>query len=227
MTLDHSNIEALLAVQVLGGLDGEDLETLTVERAAHGECQECRRLADEFAETAGRLAFALTPEPVDPRMADRILGGELEARRVRGGRGVQVLVGIAAGLVLLVLSVSLLARVGGTPVTGASPAQTIVAFEGEGAGELAMAFTPGQAGAVFFGSGLPEVGSDEVLEIWLFQDGQPISGGCVSPRDGVLATHIDTDIGSSEAMAVTVEPSECPSAPTSSPILTAELPAIA
>jgi hypothetical protein len=229
MSLNHDTIEELLAVQALGGLDGADLESLARERAAHGDCAECRRLEDGFAETAGRLAFALTPEPIDPAMVDRIVGDELSARRERRGRGLQAVVAVAAAVALVVLAVSMFGPGRRTPVTGASPTQQIVVFEGvdDGGGELAMAYTPGQAGALFFGTGLPDPGSDKVLEIWMFQDGEPVSGGCVSPRDGVLATHIDADVGTSEAMAVTVEPASCPSAPTSQPILTAELPTIA
>jgi hypothetical protein len=229
MSRNHETIEELLAVQALGGLDGDDLETLARERAAHGDCAECRRLEDGFAETAGRMAFALTPEPVDPAIADRIVGDELSGRRERRSRGLQALVAVAAALAVVVLAVSLFGPGRPTAVTAASPTQQIVAFEGvDGeSGELAMAFTPGQTGAVFFGTGLPDPGPGKVLEIWMFQGGEPVSSGCVSPRDGVLATHVDADVGASEAMAVTVEPTECPSAPTSQPIFTADVPAIA
>ena len=73
MTRDHTTIEELLAVQALGGLDGDDVQTLAAERASHGDCEECARLEAEFSETAGRLAFSLEPVPVDDAMADRIL----------------------------------------------------------------------------------------------------------------------------------------------------------
>ena len=73
MTRDHTVIEELLAIRSLGGLDGDDVARLDRELAAHGDCEECRRLTDEYAETAGRLGFALDPTPVDMEQADEIL----------------------------------------------------------------------------------------------------------------------------------------------------------
>ena len=85
MTLDHSRIEELMAVDALGGLDGDDVALLERERAAHGDCAECRALEAGFAETAGRLAFALTPAPVDDSMIDAILA-QPQDRRGGGAR---------------------------------------------------------------------------------------------------------------------------------------------
>src|SRR2546422_11542342 len=73
MMRDHTLIEELLAVQALEGLDGGDVALLESRRNEHGDCAECRSLEDEFNEIAGRLGFALDPEPIDPRMADEIL----------------------------------------------------------------------------------------------------------------------------------------------------------
>jgi Anti-sigma-K factor rskA len=228
MSLDHTTIEELLAVQALGGLDGDDVEALARERASHGECDECRRLEDGFAETAGRFAFSLDPEPVDEAMVDRIIatpGDDLAHRRDRrSGRGWQAVVAIAAALAVIVVAASVL-RPRTTAVTGATSSQQIVRFEGgePGGANLTMAYTPGRPGAVFWGSDMPDPGEGQVFEIWMIEDGTPVGGGCVSPQDGTLAVAVDADIGTTELMAVTVEDAACPSAPTADPIMTAQL----
>ena len=226
MTRDHSLIEELMAIDALGGLDGDDLATLERERAAHGaDCAECLALERTFAETAGRLAFALDPQPVDDDMLERILAtprDDLAARRARRAKPWQALVAAAAVIVLLVVVVAT-ALPSTTSVTEAAPAQRIVTFSGDTDGTLAMAFTPGQPGAVFWGSGLPDPGPGKVYEIWMIEEGRPVSGGCVRPTDGVIALRVDANIGTTDTMAVTAEPADCPAAPTTPPVLLADL----
>ena len=130
MTRDHSLIEELMAIDALGGLDGDDRATLERERAGHGaDCAECLRLERAFTETAGRLAFALDPEPVDEGMVERILAShrtetvasgvaatpaaspaaavdELAERRSRRPKAWQALVAAAAVIALLVVVVA-------------------------------------------------------------------------------------------------------------------------
>jgi anti-sigma-K factor RskA len=238
---DHDVIEELLAVDALDGLSPEDHATLEQELAAHGDCQECRRLEVDFHDTAGRLAFALEPVAVDPSMAERILmerttppvpipeapvADELAERRTKRGRLVTAVVGIAAAFALIVGAFAVAVnRGGGTTVASASPEQTIVRFTptADGEGELAMAYTPGQSGVVLWGSGLPDPGEGKTYEIWMISGDQPVSGGCVTPVDGSVAVFVDANIGTADTMAVTAEPGACPSAPTGAPLLTAPL----
>lgn len=234
MTRDHTVIEELLAVQALGGLDGDDVTTLDRELAGHGECDECARLRDEFDEVAGRLGFALDPSPVDPAMVDRILGrvvgeapgevaapavDELSARRSQqaGGRW-RRLAAVAASFVVLAGGVAIL-RSGTTRVDAA---QRFVTFEGD-AGTFAMAYIPGEPGVVVWGRDLPDPGADKVYEVWMFTNDVPVSGGCLRPSDGNVAEFVDADIGGAQQMAVTVESSDCPAAPTSAPVFQASL----
>lgn len=235
MTRDHSLVEELMAIDALGGLAGDDLATLERERAAHGaDCAECQALERTFAETAGRLAFALDPQPVDEDMLERILAAprtspaaarprdDLADRRARRAKPWQALVAAAAVIVLLVVVVAS-ALPSTTGVTDAAPTQRIVTFTGDTDGTLAMAFTPGQPGAVFWGSGLPDPGPGMVYEIWMIEGDLPVSGGCVTPTDGVIAIRVDANIGTTDTMAVTTEPADCPAVPTSEPILLADL----
>lgn len=241
MTLDHSLVEELMSANALGGLDDDDRALLLRERAAHGDCAECRAIETGFAETAGRLAFALTPAPVDDPMIDRILASpreerlasvaaaaadppdELSERRARRPRGWQALVAAAAVSAMLVVSVGTLAP-STTGVNLVSASQRIVTFEGSDTeATLAMAYTPGEPGAVFWGSGLRDPGAGAVYEIWMIEDGEPTSGGCVLPTDGVIALAVDASVGSSEAIGVTSESSECPASPTGPLIFSADL----
>jgi hypothetical protein len=241
MTFDHSLIEELMAVEALGGLDGEDRALLSRARAEHGDCEECRAIEDGFAEAAGRLGFALTPLPVDDAIVDAIVSGrrdepapatrderspgtrdELAARRERRRHGWRALAVAAAVVALMLVAVAAL-RPSTVDVTEASPSQRFVTFSGEGEGTLAMAYTPGRSGLVLWGSDLPDPGPGMVYEIWMIEGDEATSGGCVSPTDGSIAEHVEADVGSADTMAVTREPSACPGAPTSAPVLTADL----
>ncbi|HEY8018874.1 MAG TPA: anti-sigma factor [Actinomycetota bacterium] len=241
--MNHDRIEERLAVRVLGGLDEADAAALEAEMASHGDCSACRRLEREFAETAGRLAFALDPAPVEPGMADRILAARAVApiapaaveapprgtardqvAERRRSRGTYTFVGVAAGIALVAVIAATALWPGGraTDVT-ARPAQAIVRFQGE-EGHLAMAYTPGESGVIFWGSDLPDPGVGHVYEIWMIQRGTPVSGGCLRPTPGGdLAAFVDADVGTTNLMAVTVEPADCPGTPSGDPVLTAPL----
>ncbi len=239
MTRDHAAIEELLAIRSLGGLDGDDVALLETELASHGDCEECHRLEREYDETAGRLAFALDPTPVDRGQADEILHrathpatqevapapvagptDELEARRGRRGRSWPALVAAAVAIILAVSAVVLFGPERSTSVR-ASTDQQVVGFTGD-AGELAMAYRPGEPGALLVGSGFADPGADKVYAIWMLQGTTPVSGGCVRPHDGSIVAFVDADLTGTDQMAVTVEPSSCPSAPTTTPVLVSD-----
>ena len=234
MMRDHSVIDELLAVRALDGLDGEDEARLERELASHRPCRECDRLQAEHAEVAGRLAFALDPRPVPASIVDRILAepqrptatphdegsrdevarDEVGRRRDAKLRRWQAATGVAAAIAVL-LAIVLITR-------GPVVPDRFVPFRG-GSGELAMAYTPGEPGVFVWGIGLPDPGPGKVYELWKFRNGAPTRGACLSPADGSLAAFVDTDLRSSEAMAVTVESEACPAAPTTEPVYTAEL----
>jgi anti-sigma-K factor RskA len=239
VTRDHATIEELLAIRSLGGLDGEDVALLETELASHGDCEECRRLEREYDETAGHLAFALDPAPVDMGQADEILRrathpatqdvaptlvtgtiDELGARRARRGRAWPALVAAAVAVILAVSAVVLFGPKRSTGVQ-ASTGQQVVGFTGD-AGELAMAYQPGEPGALLVGSGFADPGPDKVYAIWMLQGTTPVSGGCVRPHDGSIVVFVDADLTGTDQMAVTVEPASCPSAPTTTPVLVSD-----
>lgn len=227
MIRDHALIDELLAARALDGLEAGDAAVLDRELAAHGDCEECRRLEIEHAEVAGMLALALDPRPVREDMADRILGEgrtatapieRLEARRDARLGWWQAASGVAAA-VALVFAILLATRAGGSPGV---PGPAIVTFEGAAPGELAMSFTPGEAGALVWATGLPDPGPGKVYELWMIEDGEPVRGACLAPEGGAVAAFVDADPSSADLLAVTVESEVCPDAPTTDPVYTAE-----
>ena len=230
MTREHALIDELMAIRALDGLDDDDATRLERELAAHGDCDECRRLEARHAEVAGILAFSLDPRPVDEGMADRILAepqrpsataaapvDELSARRDARLGLWQAAFGVAAA-VALVLAIVLATR----PDAGIAVPSTIVPFEGD-TGELALAYTPGERGVLVWGTGLPDPGEGRVYELWMIEDGDPVRGACLPPTGGVVGAYVNADLSSAELMAVTVESSDCPEAPTTDALFTAEL----
>jgi anti-sigma-K factor RskA len=224
---DHSQIEELLAVAALGGLEPDEEAALRREMAEHGpDCEVCRRLESEFEATAGLLGFALDPVPVDPAIADRILAQAQDvpsaARRGRRrGRWVTA-VAVAAAVILVVVGSIAIARPRTQTIAAATLDQQVVTFQG-GSGVVAMAYTPGEPGALFVGRDLPAPGADRTYEIWAITGTTPVSAGCVEPADGRIATFTDLDVSGSDLMAITVESSACPSQPTTDPVYTATL----
>src|SRR5688572_17137613 len=228
MIRDHTLIDELLAARALDALDGDDAALLERELAAHGDCEECRRLEIEHAEVAGMLALALDPRPVREDMADRILAEGRTATATIEGLGArrdtrlgwwQAAFGVAAA-VALVFAILLATRDDGRPGV---PGSAIVAFEGAAPGELAMSFTPGEPGALVWATGLPDPGPGKVYELWMIEDGDPVRGACLAPESGAVAAFLDADPSSADLLAVTVESQECPDAPTTDPVYTAEL----
>jgi hypothetical protein len=217
MMRDHSLIEQLMAAEALGGLDEADRGALARERAAHGECEECARLEAGFAETAGRLAFALDPAPVGDDVAGGILrmAGTRDRPSPRPSGTWRALVAVAAAVVLVVAVVVVRDAV--------SSGQLAATFSGTGPGHLQMRFTPGDPGAKLQGSGFAPIASDRTYELWMIRDGTPIRATCFTPDAGRVHLALSAPVQGSDLMAVTVESSACPGAPTTDPILTADL----
>ena len=233
MMRDHTRIEELLAIRSLGGLDAQEEAELEREMASHGpDCEECRRFEIEFAETAGRLAFALDPVALRDGFAEetfeQAFGRTAEPAAERpdaraGGRRawLRPLIGVAAAIVLFAGGVLV-----GTAVTGEQPSEkTVLTFTSETEpGTLAAAFTPGSSGVYMVGTGLPALPEGKVYELWLFTGDTPASAMCTAPTaGGSVFGFSDASLEGVGLMAVTVESSDCPSAPTTQPVFTADV----
>lgn len=250
---DHGRIEELISIRALDGLDLDDRLLLERLMGKHGEaCEQCRLLQEEYAEVAGRLAFALAPAELREGFEDDVVSlatgtaptraaaaegagpglprptatASLDVRRDertrRGAPGVRRGL-VAAAAALALFAGGWLARDVVAPAEPDLAEARVVAFSGE-RGELAVAYRPGEEGAYLVGSGLPSPGPGRVLEVWMIRGDQVARGACLTPSDdGSIATFLDADLGSASTMAVTVEPGSCPSQPSTDPILTADL----
>jgi hypothetical protein len=230
----HETIEELVAVRALGGLETADAEQLDRAMAEHGpSCAECRRLEAEYDEVAGRLAFALDPVAIPEGFEARVVAvatrGRRSARPIQAappsrrraglGRRLRPLVAIAASLVLFAGGWA----VGDLTGDGAPEATRVVQFQGED-GSLSVAYRPGERGIYLLGSDLEQPPEGSVYEVWLIQGETPVAGPCLTPQpDGSLFAVVDAEMGSTHTMAVTVEPETCSTAPTTEPILTAQI----
>lgn len=72
--LDHERIEALIAADVLDGLDEPDRREMEALLSEHGpDCEACRRLLVEYGDVAGGLALALDPVPMPAGVEERLM----------------------------------------------------------------------------------------------------------------------------------------------------------
>ena len=226
MMRDHTRIEELIAIRSIGGLDPQEEAELEREMASHGpDCEECRRLETEYGEVAGRLAFALDPVALRPGFAEETIGLVLGDRTPasqpgRGGGVWRPLVAVAAALVLFVGGAVLGAAVfgGGDEVPSQATVLALEAQDPSLSGTVTAAFTPGEPGIYLQGSGLEPLPDDKVYELWVIEGDTPAAAVCVRPGDdGSVFAFADKEVTGSEVLAVTVEPSTCSDAPTTSP----------
>jgi hypothetical protein len=114
----------------------------------------------------------------------------------------------------------------GTAVTGEQPSEkTVLTFTSETEpGTLAAAFTPAPRASTWSGRGSRRCPEGKVYELWLFTGDTPASAMCATPTaGGSVFGFADTSLEGVGLMAVTVESSDCPSAPTTQPVFTAEV----
>ena len=216
---NHDHIEELIAIRAMGGLDAGDLAELEAEMREHGpDCSECRRLETEYEEVAGRLAFALEPVAVRDGFREQTFELALgeQTTSTRGARRgfLRPLIGVAAAFALFVGGWLIGGAVTGDPEVPANA--TVIALQGEpGGGTFTAAYQPGEPGLYLLGSNLPALPEDRVYELWLFTGETPASAVCGTPsEDGSLFEFVDTSLEGVGLMAITVETSACPDAPT-------------
>lgn len=230
---DHALIEELIAVRAIGGLESEDALTLDRAMAGHGDdCAECRRLRDESGEVAGRLAFALEGLPVRAGLEDEVVAAAVgladrprprRAARATWWRGVTA---VAAAVVLFFGGFVVRGAIGSNGTASFAAGARLVSFQGE-AGQLEVAYRPGARGLLVVGSDLPRLPSGRVYELWRFEGQTPVRTACFTPAaGGDVVSFVDAGLANADRMAVTIESSSCPSAPTTQPVLSAPIPPV-
>ena len=228
---DSTEIEELLALEALGGLEADDrarLVALLEERPE--DSAEIEELRAEFSDTAAMLGAGLEPTPLSADLEQRTVAAALAlpsstapARRWRAA-----LVAAAAAVFLVALG-AIIGYVTAPP-TGfeafvQQPGVQLIPFEqSQGAtGTMTLAVAPDGRSGYVIGSGLTTPSSGDVYELWTIKGEVPASLGCLVPTDGFVSQPLTGDFHDADVAAMTVESAACPPAPTSPPVQVATL----
>jgi predicted anti-sigma-YlaC factor YlaD len=239
----HPYVEELIAAYALDGIQDDDRAVAEREILEHlSGCSSCQQLFRDLRETSGDLALIAEPMAVPTEVQDRIMAsvkGEKRpraaARRPHGWARALV----AAALVAIVALVAWNLQLSGslrTQQTAArsarvalqvinDPAAAVHDLTPAGAeGHVALAIT--RAGrAVLVGTGLAELPSDKVLELWLMHSGVPARAAVFRPSDGLAIVQLTIDASRWDAVGITVENAPGAAAPTTGTIFASTLPA--
>jgi anti-sigma-K factor RskA len=228
---DRTEIEELLALEALGGLEPEDRARLSVLLAERiDDLAEIEEIRAEFADTAAMLGSALPPTTLSADLERRTVDAALAAPTATAParRWRAALVAIAAAIALV--------AVGATAGYIAAPQSEFEAFIQQpgvqlipfeqapgGSGTMTLAVAADGQSAYVMGSGLGAPPSGDVYELWTIQGETPASLGCVTPVDGHILEPLAGSFDTADVAAMTIESSACPSAPTTQPVQVATL----
>ena len=218
--LDHERIEELLAAKSLDGLEPADVAELERLQASHGpRCEECRRLEDELAEVAGRLAFADAPAEVPASFEDRLVAAATVPER-RGSHRARRWGALAAAAAVLVVAGGFggyLLRSPGTTGVEIQGAR-ITRLHGTGQGNVALAYVPKSQQWFLVGANLPDAPTGKVYELWLFHGKTPAPAGTFTPQNGVALLNVPSAASTANLAAITIEEAPGAQQPTTQPI---------
>lgn len=221
----HEELKSLIAPYALGAVTTDEIPAI---RAHILSCDECMGEADRLAAVSASLALAAEPTAVPPGFAEAVLTkarAQEPARteeRSKRRRWQLAPVAVAAGLLLGIagVGVALEAR---RDVTQQQEVLTAL-LHGKGldlrgpSGAVAKVVPKGQ-GALLAVAGLQRAPDGHTYQLWLIEDGDPISGGIFDIEDGLALLEVDRDLGGVDAAAVTIEPGDGVDEPTGDPII--------
>lgn len=244
MELSHEEVKGLIAPYVLGALPADEV---TFVRAHILSCDECMTDADALSESASKLALTAEPVALSDGFLERVMalasGSEPEsvtevtplAPRRRRPSPWAVLAGAAALLIVAVLSASVFTLRSDLNSTESQLAETrsrISEYErvvsavlhSDGGMELAGSGAVGRMvptgdGSVFVVAGMQQAPKNHTYQLWVIEDGLPISAGLFDAQGGVALLNSDLSLDGVEAVAVTIEPDGGSKGPTTEPIM--------
>lgn len=228
---DHDELRSLIAPFALGAVEPEEAEAV---RAHLERCESCRRDYEEMSATVASLDLAVAEEELPPGFVQAVLAearkGSSEAvRALRPRRGTALLAAAALVALLGVLggwALSLRAELQRTQAALEAQraamtrlAQGLGGMRLEGAGQARALMLPTDSGGVFVASGLGEPPPEHVYQLWLLEDGQPISAGVFEVHAGSGTVVVRRPLAGVEGVAVTVEPEGGSEEPTGRTVL--------
>ena len=239
--MTHAEMDELYELYALGVLEPESKSEIDVH--LHDRCEYClERITDGFRFSAALAGIAEQKQPPS-RLRTRVLATVTPVRQ--GRQWVPVMAALTAACVcLLAISLWSWAQVGRTreqlaalreernqlraalEMMGRSDTRTVQFGRNENAPH-GRVFMNGRGGLVFVASQLPQVASDRTLELWVIpRTGAPRPAGLFRPNakgDSVNVSSVAAEPAETKAVAVSVEPREGSSAPTTTPILVVPL----
>ncbi|MGH2693715.1 MAG: anti-sigma factor domain-containing protein [Actinomycetota bacterium] len=222
--LDHEEVRDFLGAYALGAVEPDEAAVI---RAHLLTCEDCMNQADALAATAATLTAVV--EPVEPPagFAARVVAAAVSERTVpreaprRRFRWVHVL-----AYSLLIVAVAVL---------GAGLAQTrsdLDAYERvvqallthadfrlTGAAGIDAGMVGADRGAVFAATGMDEAPSRRTYQLWLMDEGVPVSAGTFDVDDGVAVLSTSHSLRDFDGAAVTIEPEGGSDEPTTAPFM--------
>jgi anti-sigma-K factor RskA len=220
-------------------------EELLFERHLE-ECSLCAAEVRELRETTARLALAAAQQP-PPGLRQQVLAeiGSVRQqpppvvslpgqRRARATWLVRVAAAIVALAIIAALGTVILRQQDRidrlqasnteiTEVISAPDAQMAVAKTGGASG--LVVFSRERNAAVFSSSGLADLPSDRVYQLWAIGPSGATSEGLLDYSNGRTEPAVAQSLAGAESLGVTAEPAGGSAAPTSDPVLVVPLPA--
>src|SRR5918998_284944 len=227
MEVDHQKLKDVIGAYVLGALPPEEASSF---RSHVATCDECSADAAHLSRAVEELS--LTVEPADPpagfsqRVMDRVArerpGTTTTRARTRPWNRLALLSTAAAVALAVVLGVIALDARQTADANRRVAAALLESADGVSLsgrpGVLAKVLTTG-SGTVFVATGMEDPPSDRTYQLWLFEEGSPVSAGTFDPSEGVAIVRTSRSSESIEGAAVTVEPRGGSRSPTTQPVM--------
>jgi anti-sigma-K factor RskA len=220
-------------------------EELLFERHLE-ECSLCAAEVRELRETTARLAMAAAQQP-PPALRQQVLAeiGSVRQqpppvlslpgqRRARATWLVRVAAVVVALAIIAALGTVILrqqdridrlqaSNTEVTEVISAPDAQTAVAKTGGASG--LVVYSRERNAAVFSSSGLADLPSDRIYQLWAIGPSGATSEGLLDYSNGRTEPAVAQSLAGAQSLGVTAEPAGGSAAPTSDPVLVVPLPA--
>lgn len=235
--MTHAEMDELYELYVLGALEPEP--ALEIEAHLRENCAHCAERVGEALQTAAALSALAEPVKPPKSLRDRVVSSVGPVKRSRNWTLVLAAL-CAACLALLVFSLwssdemrrmrEQLSAVRGERdelrsaivLLTRSDTRAVQFGHAEDAphGRVLVSRT---GGLVFVGSQLPPLGADKTFELWLIPaKGAPQAAGVFRPNPSGESVHISpvpVDASNTSAVAVSIEPRQGSTAPTTKPIV--------
>ena len=220
MTLDHEQIQEVLAGHALRALDGEDereAERLLAEHVPG--CPECRQAVEDFSAVSADLALAAPaaapPDILLPRLRRELGIGPSRRSRVAAALaavGVAAIAGLAFWNVMLNNQVSDLAGqrddlTGVSFIMSRADVRNVaVATKQPPQESLVISYEVDDEAVWMWGSNLPGPADGNEFRLWVERDGEFVHVASFVPEDGVVIEEWEMDATTWDAVLITEEP---------------------